>query len=116
MVTLMSCNSNLINCEKYKLGDYKLRFDKNEILITRDRLYQTEYYLGDSTKYEIEWISDCEYKLNLVETSITSDLSELDTLIRTEILETYESGYKFKSVGNTNSNPFEGIISMYRFP
>jgi len=81
MVTLMSCNSNLINCEKYKLGDYKLRFDKNEILITRDRLYQTEYYLGDSTKYEIEWISDCEYKLNLVETSITSDLSELDTLI-----------------------------------
>ena len=61
-------DSNKPLCEKFKTGTFRLDDEKNNVhtLVKRTATHQTEYDLnnkGSFIKFEIEWVSECEYVL-----------------------------------------------------
>lgn len=61
------------DCAYFKTGQFRLAVPAMgyESMIERDDTTQTEYNkeTGDITKYKVEWIDDCSYEIELIETT-----------------------------------------------
>ena len=92
------------SCSLYKTGTFKYQ-GSQDIRIERTKDMQIEYNLNGNgsylytDKYNIVWVSDCEYYLTLISTDHENDLDfgKTDTMW-TKITSVSRNGYSFVSV------------------
>lgn len=88
------------NCLKYKTGAFLLTDIgmniQNKIERVGDKQFETDLKTGRITTFNVKWLNDCEYELNIVSgPSEMVKFYQSKTLI-VRILEVYADGYKFE--------------------
>lgn len=100
LISLSSFSQNA-TCKDYKTGRFILHDKETQMhfSIERNDSIQTETNLrsGEVAKFRVGWESDCKYNLQLIEGS--QELMDFvkDTILRVEIIEVFEDGYKFSA-------------------
>lgn len=98
-VSLAKSGSDL-KCKGFKTGKFTLT-DKTiagKYIIERNDSLQIEIDLnkGDTSKYKVTWVNDCEYQLHILEgRDEIMDFYRGKTLT-IKIIETYKDSYKFE--------------------
>jgi len=104
-------------CDKFKTGIFLLEDTITNKLyrIERTDSLQIENTIGsnDTTKFRITWINECQYELRIVEGKVGIMDFYRDRILRLEIIETYENGYKFRA--SFNDLGIEYIQTVRRF-
>jgi hypothetical protein len=77
LTSFLTRAQTLDNCQVFKEGIFEMYFDTVKIELERNKDYQIERSIDGSSKYKITWTSECNYELQLLETTI----SELKSLI-----------------------------------
>ncbi len=121
-ILLLSCNTHpkKLDCTKFKTGRFVLRLKSNNKIfaftLLRHNSVQTEIneLTGDTTKYKIIWIDDCNYELKFLKTTENLPDSSLrlkkSMTITTSILETKDNYYLFQSKSDKSNYTFEDTI------
>ena len=97
-------------CDKFKVGTFEIvdRKGRSEMIVSRSGTRQIEVNKrnADTYAYEVEWLSDCQYKLTMLSTN-TKKGKKGDTFIVSlfpKNFETYE--YTIRSTGSKKKKSF----------
>jgi len=90
-----------LDCTRFKTGKYVLKDEARQMesLIIRNDTIQMEFMDGPDpkAKFKVTWVSECKYDLDILDgpEDMVSFYGKMTLHI--EIVETYESSYKFKA-------------------
>jgi hypothetical protein len=89
-----------LKCREFRTGRFMLndkKIDRKYVIERNDTLQiETELNTGDTSKYKVTWVSDCEYQLNILEGREELMNFYRGRTLTIRILETYKNGYKFE--------------------
>jgi len=106
-------NSKISGCEKLKTGKFKyIMPDSSVMIIKRDKKHQYEYYQGTTTKYNIKWIDDCKYSIDVIKTDAKFMENAKGRVFITNIYEVNNKYYKY--VCNIEGEDFKVDGTIYR--
>lgn len=72
LLIINSAYSQNLSCKKFRAGKFEIYADTFRIELERKGNYQYEKAPFGTSKYKIEWTSECEYVLELLETTIVT--------------------------------------------
>lgn len=101
LATGLGWTSDELNCKEFRTGKFTLTEKGKEgtYIVERDHAYQieTDVVKGITVKFKVSWISDCVYRLTIVEGQDETMHFYKDKTLTIRILETYPDGYKFEA-------------------
>src|SRR5258706_15444834 len=97
---ILGCSKNP-DCKNFKTGRFKLIETalNDSFLIERNDTMQIEKDLktGSITKFEVKWLTDCEYELIILEGRKEIMAFYEGKVLDTKIIETFKDAYKFEA-------------------
>ena len=88
--------SDKLSCEDFKTGTFEYYEDSIRIEVERFENMQIEKTPFGDSKYDIEWLSDCEYTATLAETDFQALEQKIGTVYELEITSTTEDTYAYR--------------------
>ena len=89
-------NNEQINCEDFKTGTFEYYEDSIRIEVERKENFQIEKTPFGDSRYDVEWLSDCEYTATLTETDFQALEPKVGTVYELEITSTTEDTYAYR--------------------
>jgi len=98
LIFLYSCGPK-VDCQLYHTGQYELVDDNRDVLIERDREFQTETVrsTGEYTKFRIVWLNPCTYRLFFLEGNEALYEAWKESFMEVMILEGSSEEYSYKA-------------------
>lgn len=106
LLIISGCSSRKekLDCTRFKEGSFTYQFDitHHNVSVKRFPKYQVEINrsTGATSKFRIDWISDCRYELTMIETTANYSPEVLkkmkNTVVNVEIIDVDDNYYVFK--------------------
>lgn len=87
-----------LKCKDFKVGKFEGFAGAIKVLIERDKNFQYEILPEGQSKYKVTWSSECEYVLELMETTVSSikEAIPIGEKYFITIIETTEHSYVYE--------------------
>lgn len=96
------------DCKEFRTGKFKLLTEVGEYLIERNDSIQieTDLLTGETSKYQVSWVNDCQFELRIIEGSKNVMTFYQNKVLLLEITGANPNGYQCTAQLQGNSNKY----------
>lgn len=106
--------ANVLSCKDAHEGNFDIFYNNMKISVKRDADFQYEYVGANYIKYKITWLSDCQYRLVVVETDIEQAKEYMGESCTTTITGLEDDKFKYTCVYEKEHKTLNGYMKKVK--
>ncbi len=83
-------------CENFKNGVFEMYSDTFKVNIVRNDSIQISTMRFGVSKYRVKWLGDCEYDIELYETTMSFSLDNIGRVFHVKIIDVKDEEYSYE--------------------
>lgn len=103
-----------LTCKDAHQGMFDVFYQNMKIVVKREGNFQYEYAGANYIKYNITWLSDCEYKLVVIETDIEQAKEYIGETCTTTITGIEDDKFKYTCVYEKANKTLRGYMKKQK--